>query len=211
MPEIEQARRWYSQTDAVHNFEHVLRVYSMAERLAKAEGADIEIVRVAALLHDVMDTQPGSAERSNHHLTSAEFAGQVLRTEGWAEERIAAVQHCIRAHRFRDDREPPCTIEAKVLFDADKLDVLGATGIERTIAYAILAGQPVYAEPSQTFLTTGRKEPGEPHSAYHEFLFKLQNIKDRLFTPTARRIAEERHAYLAGFFARLIAERKGEC
>jgi|YNPNPStandDraft_1061719.scaffolds.fasta_scaffold11341_2 uncharacterized protein len=211
MPEIEQARRWYSQTDAVHNFEHVLRVYSMAERLAKSEGADIEIVRAAALLHDVMDTQPGSAERSNHHLTSAEFAGQVLRTEGWAEERIAAVLHCIRAHRFRDDHEPPRTMEAKVLFDADKLDVLGATGIERAIAYAILAGQPVYAEPSQTFLTTGRKEPGEPHSAYHEFLFKLQNIKDRLFTPTARRIAEERHAYLAGFFARLIAERKGEC
>lgn len=211
MPDIEQARRWYTGTDAVHNFEHVLRVYRMAERLAVAEGADVEIVRAAALLHDVMDTQPGSAERSNHHLTSAEFAGRVLQKEGWAEERIAAVQHCIRAHRFRDDREPPRTIEAKVLFDADKLDVLGATGIERTIAYAVLAGQPVYAEPSQTFLKTGKKEPGEPHSAYHEFLFKLQKIKGRLFTSTACRIAEERHAYLAGFFERLIAERKGEC
>ncbi|MEJ5203342.1 MAG: HD domain-containing protein [Anaerolineales bacterium] len=211
MPDIEQARHWYSQTDAVHNFEHVLRVYHMAERLAKAEGADVEIVRAAALLHDVMDTQPGSLERSNHHLTSAEFAGQVLRTEGWPEERIAAVQHCIRAHRFRDNREPPRTIEAKVLFDADKLDVLGATGIERTIAYAVLTGQPVYTEPSSKFLETGKKEPGEPHSAYHEFLFKLQKIKELLFTSTARCIAEERHAYLAGFFERLIAERKGEC
>jgi uncharacterized protein len=73
-------------------------------------------------------------------------------------ERIAAVQHCIRAHRFRDDREPPQTLEAKILFDADKLDVLGAIGAARTIAYAVLDGQPVYAEPSPRFRSTFQKE-----------------------------------------------------
>jgi uncharacterized protein len=207
---LKEARNWYADSDAVHDFEHIERVYRMAERLARAEGADLEIVRAAALLHDAQGTAPGEAVRHNHHLASAEFAAQVLTQEGWPTERIAAVQHCIRAHRYRDNREPPQTIEAKVLFDADKLDVLGAVGVARVIAYAVLAGQPVYAPPSAAFLRTGKEEAGEPHSAYHEFLFKLAKVKDRLFTPTARTLAEARHAYLAQYFEQLGAEVRGE-
>ncbi len=210
MPTIEQARKWYAGVDVVHDFEHVERVYRMAERLALAEGGDLEIVRAAALLHDAEGTTPGAEERRNHHHSSAEFAGRVLAQEGWPAERISAVQHCILAHRFRDTRQPPATIEAKVLFDADKLDVLGAIGAARTIAYAVLAGEPIYAEPSERFRRTGEKEPGEPHSAYHEYIFKLCKIKERLFTATARRLAEERDAYLAEFFVQLGAEVKGE-
>ena len=212
MPTIEQARAWYSPSDPVHDFDHVLRVYRMAERLAREEGADIEIVRAAALLHDAQGSAPGGEgnERANHHHSSAEFARQVLLEEGWSEERIAAVEHCIRAHRFRDDSEPPATLEARILFDADKLDVLGAIGVARTIAYAVLDGQPVYAEPSRRFLNTGEKEPGEPHSSYHEYLFKLSKIKDRLYTQTARSLAVERHAYIEGYYRRLAAELSGE-
>ena len=134
-------------------------------KLAAAEGADLEIVRAAALLHDVEGTAPEGAGRASHHHESAEFAAEVLQAEGWPAERIAAVQHCIRAHRFRDRSEPPATLEAKVLFDADKLDVLGAIGAARTIAYAILAGQPIHAPASEQFRQTGEKEPGEPHSS----------------------------------------------
>jgi uncharacterized protein len=210
MPTLEQARALYSKSDAVHAFDHVERVYHMAERLALAEGADLEIVRAAALLHDTGETTPGSEERSSHHFAAADFAAQVLGSEGWPAERIAAVQHCIRAHRFRDNREPPATPEAKVLFDADKLDVLGAIGVARAVAYATLAGEPVYAEPSARFLQSGEKEPGEPHSTYHEYLFKLRKIKDRLFTPTARALAVERDAYIGQYFEQLQAELNGE-
>jgi uncharacterized protein len=212
MPGIEQARAWYAGADPVHDFDHVLRVYRMAERLAAEEGADLEIIRAAALLHDAQGSAPGGegAERASHHHTSAEFAGEILTAEGWEPERIAAVQHCIRAHRFRDQSEPPATPEARILFDADKLDVLGAIGIARVIAYAALDGQPFYAQPSQQFLETGEKMPGEPHSSYHEHLFKLLHVKERLFTPTARALAEEREAYLADFFARFEAESRGE-
>ncbi|HEX9013890.1 MAG TPA: hypothetical protein VF813_10250, partial [Anaerolineaceae bacterium] len=59
-------------------------------------------------------------------------------------------------------------------------------------------------------LATGETEPGEPHSSYHEYLFKLIKIRDRLFTPTARALAESRHEYLAGFYARMAAEMRGE-
>jgi len=210
MPTIEQARAWYSATDPVHDFEHVLRVYRTAERLARAEGADLEIVLAAALLHDAEGAAPGGEARADHHHQSADFAAEVLRAEGWQEERIAAVQHCIRAHRYRDTREPPATLEAKILFDADKLDVLGAVGVARTIAYAVLAGQPVYAEPSQQFLETGVKEPCEPHSSYHEYLFKLRKVRERMFTPAAKQIAAERDAYLGEYYRRLGAEYRGD-
>ncbi len=210
MPTIEQARAWYTRSDAVHAFDHVERVYRMAERLGRAEGADLEIVRAAALLHDTGETTPGAEERANHHFTASDFAAEVLGAEGWTAERIAAVQHCIRAHRFRDNREPPATREAKVLFDADKLDVLGAIGVARAVAYATLAGEPVFAVPSARFLQSGEEEPGEPHSAYHEYLFKLRRIKERLFTPAARALAAGRDAYIAEYFEQLQAEINGE-
>lgn len=207
---LERAREWYPQRDPVHGFDHIQRVYAMAERIARAEGADLEIVRAAALLHDIEGSHPAGEERQNHHHQSAEIAAEILREEGWPEERIAAVQHCIRAHRYRDNREPPATLEARVLFDADKLDVLGAIGVVRVLGYAIQAGQPAYAEPSQHFLETGEEEPGEPHSAYHEHLFKLRKVKDRLFTATARAIAEQRHAFLEAYFTKLSSEFHGE-
>ncbi len=151
-----------------------------------------------------------SNPRLTHHHASAEFAAQVLQAEGWLEERIAAVQHCIRAHRFRDRQEPPATLEAQVLFDADKLDAIGAIGVARAISFAAQAGQPVYAQPSRLFIETGQLEDGESHSAYHEYIYKLQKIKERLYTPAARRIAEERHRLMVEFFEQLAVEWKGE-
>ena len=209
----ERARRWYPD-DPVHGFEHVLRVVRLAERLAQAEGADLEIVRVAALLHDAQDTEGEpertgerrGARRSDHHERSAELAGAVLRADGWPRERIKAVQHCIRAHRFRDDTTIPQTLEARVLFDADKLDAIGATGAARAIGYALAAGQPFYARPSARFLETGALEQGEQHSAYHEYLFKLVKIKDRLFTNSGRLMAESRQRLMIEFFERLAEE-----
>ena len=196
---IEQARAWYASADPVHDFEHVLRVYRLAERIALAEGADLEIVRAAALLHDSVGSAPGGdgQERLGHHLTSARFAGEVLRAENWQPERVEAVQHCIRAHRFRHQGERPQTLEAMCLYDADKLDVLGAIGAARTIAFAALAGQPFYYEPSERFLREGKTEPDEPHSSYHEYLFKLRKVKDQLFTTTGKAIADQRHKFLS--------------
>ena len=207
MPTLEQARAWYPD-DPVHGFDHIQRVYHTAERLAQAEGADLAIVRAAALLHDVEESH-ADGERASHHQRSADFAAQVLRSEGWTEERIAAVQHCIRAHRFRSTGEAPQTLEAKVLFDADKLDVCGAIGAARTLAYAMQAGTPFYSRPSESFLVSGKTEPGEPHSAYHEYLFKLRHVKDRLFTRSGRALAEVRHQALCAFFEQLADEMEG--
>ena len=212
MVTFERARKWYPEADPVHGFDHVLRVYHLAERLAQAEGADLEIVRAAALLHDAIGLENGGQPdaRRSHHQASAGFAVQILESEGWEPERIAAVQHCIRAHRFRDNSEPPASLEARVLFDADKLDAVGATGVARAVAYAARDGCPAYAPPSERFLQSGEREPGEAHSSYHEFLFKLSRLQERLFTPTARSVAAERHRFMTEFDERLIREASGE-
>ncbi len=211
MPTIQQARDWYTDTDPVHDFDHILRVYRMAEHLARIEGADIEIVRAAALLHDAEGSSADdSAKRAIHQHASADFAAQVLKDEGWEQQRIAAVQHCIRAHRFRDTSEPPQTLEAEIIFDADKLDAIGAVGVARVIAYSARVSRPFYAKPSEQFLQSGDKEAGEPHSSYHEHLFKLSKIRARMFTKTGKTIAEQRHKYLDEYFQRLISEWNGE-
>ena len=209
MPSVEQARGWYPDFDPVHGFDHILRVLGLAERLAVAEGADLEVVRAAVLLHDASAAETGSERRAEHQHHSADFAKQVLEAEGWPPERIAAVQHCIRSHRFRGE-ETPQTLEAKVLFDADKLDVIGAFGVARTLGYDVVMGWPFYAEPSVQFRETGQKTEGETHSSYHEYLFKLRKIKDRLQTPTARLLAEGRQKFLNDFFEQLDAEARGE-
>jgi uncharacterized protein len=209
MPDIQQVQNWYHSADPVHDFQHVLRVYNMAERIAQKEGADLDVVRAAALLHDIPDNNTGQSVRSEHHLQAAGTAGVILKEEGWPDEKIRAVQHCIRAHRYRSGGETPQTLEAKIVYDADKLDVLGAIGVARAVAYAVLHNQPIYASPSQKFLKHGEKEEGEPHTAYHEYLYKLRKIKELLFTTHARQIAQQRDRYIQEYFDRLIKESEG--
>ena len=96
MPTIEDAKKWYAGSDAVHDFEHVKRVYFLAEKIGVKEGADLKIVRAAALLHDSKGSDSGKDCRQGHHIASAAFAGEVLKEEGWSTEQIEAVQHCIR-------------------------------------------------------------------------------------------------------------------
>jgi uncharacterized protein len=206
MLDLERAKSWYRKDDPVHGYDHVQRVFRLAEYLGQQLKADLEIIRAAVLLHDASGAEPdGTTARMEHALSSADFAAQVLREEGWGEDRIQAVMHCIRAHRFRS-QESPATLEARIVFDADKLDVMGAFGAARTIGYALQAGEPIYAEPSRTFVEHGELSPGERHSAYHEYLFKLRRVRERLQTEPAKQLADQRHRVLTTFFDQLARE-----
>jgi len=211
MPTIEDARTWYDENDPVHGFGHIMRVLRMVEFIGEKMGADLQILRAAALMHDAVGASPAApgGKRKTHEEASAEFAEEILATEGWPADRIAHVADCIRAHRYRRDVVPG-SLEAKILFDADKLDVNGAFGAARTLGYALQAGEPFYSTPSSAFLETGVKEKGERHSAYHEYLFKLRRIRDRLHTPLGRKIGAQRHELLVGFFEQLALEADGD-
>jgi uncharacterized protein len=206
MISIGEARHYYGDNDAVHDFDHVLRVLALAERIGQAEGADMEVVRAAALLHDVGRAQ-ADAEGLDHAAIGAERAREIL--AGQPPEKIEAVAHAIAAHRFRADSAPEA-LEAQALFDADKLDAIGAVGIARAFAYGGAHGQRLWVPVESVTRWQEKGDDPDTHTPVHEFVVKLSQLKGRLFTSTGRAIAEERHAYMVDFFERLDAEVRGE-
>ncbi len=196
---IEEARRLYAGRDAAHAFDHVLRVYHLAERIARAEGADLRVVRTAALLHDIARNEP------DHHLRGAERARELLAGEPPAF--VEAVAHCIEAHRFRKGPSPR-TLEAKILQDADKLDAIGAIGVARAFAHAGHHHHRLWTPLSEVMNTPPPED--ENYTPVHEFWHKLRHLMGMLHTETARAIAQERHAFMEAFFRRLDAECHGD-
>jgi uncharacterized protein len=205
---ITEAERHYKEADAVHDFDHVLRVLAMAERIGKTEGAELEIVRAAALLHDV-GREGAEAEGLDHAAFAAQRAREIL--DGHSPVRIEAVAHAVAAHRFRTDPQP-ASLEAQVLFDADKLDAIGAVGVARAFAYGGAHGQRLWAPVDSVDMARWLEEGDHPHdhTPVHEFVVKLSRLKDRLFTPTGRSIAQDRHEYMVDFYKRFDAEVRGE-
>ncbi len=209
---IEQAREYYKDADPAHDFDHVLRVLALAERIGAAEGADMDILRPAVLLHDI-----GRPEELRDGRCHAQVGAEKARTilSDWPAERVEAISQAISAHRFRNDLQPQ-TLEAKILFDADKLDSIGAIGVARAYVVGGLHGQRLWGRATPEYLQALRKDsslarndlPG--HTPVHEWAFKLSRIKDVLFTATATQIAEERHRFMSDFFLRLEAEVRGE-
>jgi uncharacterized protein len=174
--------------EAAHDFDHALRVLTTAERIARAEGADVGIVRAAALLHDIGREQE-RREGGDHALIGAARARELL--ADWPSPAVDAVCHAIACHRFRVQR-PPSTVEARVVHDADKLDAIGAIGVARAFAYGGAHGRRLWAEDGS----------GE-HTSRQEFRVKLVRIRERLLTDEARRIAGERHSFMVQFFDRM--------
>jgi uncharacterized protein len=204
---VDQARGYYPDGDTAHSFEHVLRVHALAERIAQAEGADWRIVSAAALLHDVSRVE-ADAQGACHAEWGARRARQIL--QGRPDESVEAVALAIASHRFRRPVAPP-SLEAQVLYDADKLDAIGAVGVARAFAIAGLYRQKLW---SDLVAEAARgADPGDIHDSDHtpvrEFVVKLRLLKDTLYTATGRSIAEDRHRYMAEFFDRLGREVKG--
>lgn len=208
MISIEFARSLYpADADSAHDFDHVLRVVNLAEKIARAEGANAEIVRAAALLHDIGLDQG----RAGHETSAANRAKEILREHGYDESFVEAVAHAIESHRFRSGPTPQ-TLEAKVLFDADKLDSIGAIGVARAYAFGGHRGQKLWAAVPTDYVDAmdGREADPNQHTAVHEFHVKLKRIKDRMHTATGQALAEERHAYMVEFYAQLDREVKGD-
>ncbi|UFJ39999.1 HD domain-containing protein [Brevibacillus humidisoli] len=192
---LKRAERCFDGQDPAHDWSHNLRVMALCERIGREEGAEMTVLRLAALLHDI-----GRAEERRtkecHAQISARQCEPMLREEGYDHAVIEAVQKAILTHRWRKEN-PPQTLEEKILFDADKLDSIGAVGIGRAFAYSGVIGQPLQSDQL------------DQHTPQREFEQKLVKLKDRLFTPTARQIAEQRHAFMLRFFEQWEKELRG--
>ncbi|KAF1073777.1 hypothetical protein MKMG_02076 [Methanogenium sp. MK-MG] len=175
---------FFSQSGA-HDLDHILRVTRLCEEIGRAEGADMRVLIPAALFHDI--ARPIEDETGiPHQEEGARIAEAYLRQAGYDAERIPAIVHAIRTHRYSTGAEPE-TLEAKILSDADKLDAMGAVGIARTFLQAGEHGGGI----------------GDAASHIHE---KLLNLRGLMYTDGAGEIAEQRHALLQRFVESLEDE-----
>jgi len=203
---IERARALYAETDTAHDFEHVLRVLALVRRIGPAEGADMRLLEAAALLHDIARADE-VARGVDHAQEGAARAHGIAREWGYTPAEAEAIARIIAAHRFRNEA-PPRTVEEKVLYDADKLDAIGAIGVGRAFAYAGRTGQRLWSEVPAGARAAPLVDPAQ-HSPSIEFAVKLSRLAGALHTATARAIARERHDFMVAFFARLDAEIHG--
>ena len=127
-----------SDDDDVHGFAHIQRVYDLCDKIGIELKANMLILRISALLHDIgRNKEISNTINKNHAILSAEISKDYLKAQlfGLSEDEINQIIHCILAHSF-SNKINPLTLEAKILSDADKLDALGAVGLYRTIIYS---------------------------------------------------------------------------
>jgi uncharacterized protein len=190
-----------------HDKSHVERVYNMAFRIAEEEGADVDldVIKAAVLLHDVARAMEDEGKIKDHALESAKIARRILLEVGFPKEKMGKVLYCIKAHRFRGNSKPK-VLEAQILQDADRLDMLGAIGLARVFNRGGWSNQPIY-DPS---IQPKKKYDGKSLTSVNHIYEKILKIKDTINTRTGKRIAEERHKFVEQYLQRLLKEWKGE-
>lgn len=190
---MEYAREIFSGDASGHDFDHTLRVYHMATRLAEEEGADLQTVQLAALLHDV-DDRKLSPETYEGKLRALAF----LQENGLEQNQIDNIVDIISRISFSAQLPPPESIEGKCVQDADRLDAMGAIGIARTFAFGGSRGRRMH-DP----------EGVDKNASIQHFYDKLLRLKDAMNTTTGRRMAQERDRYMRQFLEQFYAEWDG--
>lgn len=204
-------------TCSAHNLDHVFRVYNLCLLIAESEkNVDLDILIPASLLHDIARVEESNDKtcQIDHAVLGSIIAENILKKLEYSDEQIEKIKHCIITHRFRSGNEPK-TIEAKILFDADKLDVIGASGIARTFMLAGQFGQRLIpAESLNDYLNSNTVENGRlkdisKHSPIVEYEVKFKKIPDKLYTSKAKEIGRERLKFMDEYFKRLKLEIDG--
>ncbi len=190
-----------------HGPDHTERVHKTALHIGRLLEARLDVLSAAALLHDIgRRYETREQGKICHAEKGAELARDILEKLNFPQSFIDETAHCIEAHRYRGDKNPR-TLEAKILYDADKLDSIGAVGIGRAFLFAGQTGARLHNDSDVDILDC--KPYSKEDTAYREFKFKMSKIKDRMLTPEGKRLAEERHVFMEVFFERLERETKG--
>jgi uncharacterized protein len=200
------AQQFFLHAKGSHDWDHTTRVQKLCIRIGSRECADLEILRYAAILHDIGRSAQDQANGNLCHAElSANLARQILAKHQVDLMKIEKIVHCIESHRFRG-RITPHSKEAQILFDADKLDSIGAVGIGRAFLFAGEVGARLH----NPHVNLEKTRPyTREDTAFREYQVKLRKVRDRLLTSEGKRIANERHRFMVEFFDRLNKEVKG--
>jgi len=200
-----EAHMLQKMQDAAHDRHHVYRVLNAALDIANhVNGTDTDVLTAACLLHDI----GREAQSANLQLCHAQIGGEMaydfLMSQGWPKPKALHVRECITSHRYRGDN-PPQSIEAKILFDADKLEAAGAIGIARTLIYGGQVGEPLYIldDDGNVVLDGGGAEIS---SFFQEYNWKLKKVYGAFYTERAKEIAKGRQKTAMDFYDGLLAE-----
>ena len=191
-------------TDSAHDKHHVYRVLNFAMDIYEHENSvDFDVLVAACLLHDV-GRERQFIENICHAQIGSEMAYDFLISQNWTTEKAAHTKDCISSHRYRGNNKPN-SIEAKILFDADKLDVIGAIGIARTLIYEGHVGEALYIIDDNGNIVTDSGD-AESTSFFQEYNFKLKKVYDSFFTKHAKEIAMEHQKTAIDFYNGLYTE-----
>lgn len=205
----QKAEAHFSSASGSHDWEHTLRVHRLCVKIGPMEGADMLVLEAAAYLHDIgRPFQDNSDGAICHAEKGAYLATENLADMAIEDKRKHNILHCIRTHRFRND-DMPESIEARILFDADKLDAIGAVGIARAYLFAGELGACLH-NPHITAIEDAAAY-SKNDTGYREYVVKLSKVKDRMLTRQGKRWAEKRHTFMKSFFERFIDEYDGRC
>lgn len=195
--------------DSAHDREHIYRVLYTALQIAREEAdVDMDVLVCACLLHDIGRQEQFENPSLCHARVGGEKAYRFLTEHGFSEDYARHVQACIVTHRFRKNN-PPESMEAKILFDADKLDVTGALGVARTLMYAGTVSAPLYTRNAAGEISNG--DGDNDHSFFREYHFKLKRLYDRFYTKTGSAMAAVRRKAAEDFYRALLEEVKDSC
>ena len=191
-------------SDSAHDMEHVYRVLNYTHDITSHEGGvNLELLSTACLLHDIGRAEQFANPDIDHAIFGGDKAYAWLISNDYPDEFCVEVRNCIQSHRFRSDILPQ-SIEAEILFDADKLDVCGAVGIARTLFYKAHVSEPLYSLTQSGTIAdgTGDTEP----SFLQEYKFKLENLYDKFYTKRGAELAAKRKSAAKSFYDSLLAE-----
>jgi uncharacterized protein len=188
-----------------HDKSHVDRVYNLAVRLAKSEKADLDVVKASVLLHDIARAMEDEGKIADHAVEGAKMAKKILEDVSFPKQKIPKVIQCIESHRFKKGIKAK-SLEAKILQDADRLDIIGAIGLARVFTRAGWGNMPIY----DPLIPPKTHYDGESLTSVNHIYEKILKVKDTINTKTAKEIAEERHRFTELFLDRLLKEWNGD-
>ncbi len=192
-----------------HDWLHIQRVWNNAKKIAITEEANLLIVELSALLHDIADSKFHNGDEEVGPVKARKF----LEQENVEEEIIQHVENIIRNISFKGGNFKPdfFSIELAIVQDADRLDALGAIGIARTFNYGGFKNREIYNLEIQPNLSLSKEEyKNSDAPTLNHFYEKLLLLKDRMNTVTGKKLAEQRHRFMEDFLRQFYAEWEGE-
>lgn len=190
--------------DSAHDKDHIYRVLYVALDIAGHEdNVNYDVLICACLLHDIGRNEQFENPQLCHAAVGSKKAYDFLISNGFEAEFAANVSSCIKTHRFRTDASPQ-SIEAKILFDADKIDATGTLGIARTLFYKGQVSDPLY-----TILPNGQVSDGSKDkipSFFQEYKYKLEGLYSCFYTKQGTKIAAERQLAAKAFYENMVHE-----